>query len=138
MFKQFDIVQIMTTKGIKYLSGPAGRATNPNGNWSIVGFVGPEAVLAKENTLVKVPLKDLRRVGQFDIENLYEEMSTAGYLKKSKINMPSYISKILDVPIADARKMLLDYNFEINVDNDFERDQIAERVKILWQRKKKH
>lgn len=136
MFKQFDIVQITTTKGIKYLSGPSGHSTNPHGNWSIVGFVGSDAILAKENTLVRVPLQDLRRVGQFDIKNLFNKMLTAGYIKEESINMPNAISSILDITIADARQLLLDYNFKINVDSEFERDQITERIKLLWQRKK--
>jgi hypothetical protein len=136
MFKQFDIVQIITTKGIKYLSGPPGHSTNPHGNWSIVGFVGSDAVLAKENTLVRVPLKDLRRIGQFNIENLYGKMSMTGYLKEDAINMPSHISDILGITIAEARQLLLDYNFKINVESEYERNQITERIKILWQRKK--
>lgn len=135
MFKQFDIVQIITTKRIKYLSGPSGHTTNPHGNWSIVGFVGQDAILAKENTLVRVPLQDIHRVGQFDIENLYQKMSTTGYLKEEVINMPSLLSKEFNISIADARQLLLDYNFKINVDSEFERDQILERIRILWQRK---
>ena len=62
MFRQFDIIQIITTKGIKYLSGPEGHTTSPHGNWTIVGFVGPDAILAKENTLVRVPLTDIKKV----------------------------------------------------------------------------
>jgi hypothetical protein len=137
MFKQLDIVQIITTKQIKFLSGPEGHAANPHGNWSIVGFVGSEAVLSKENTLVKIPLSDIRRVASYSVDKFMEQLSSTGYLKPKLINMPDHISKILDINIAEARTFLLDYNFKLNIKTKDERDSITERVKTLWQRKRK-
>jgi hypothetical protein len=137
MFKQLDIVQILTTRGIKYLSGPEGHATSPQGNWSIVGFVGSEAVLSKENTLVKVPLTDIKKVASYSVEGFMEQLSSAGYLKPKLISMPDHISKELGINIAEARTFLLDYKFKLSVKTKDERDIITERVKTLWQRRKK-
>lgn len=136
MFKQFDIVQIITTKGIKYLSGPPGHTATPHHNWSIVGFVGSEAVLARESTLVRVPLTDIRKIGDFSITNLLQKMSSAGYFKKQTISMSEHISKTLNITIAEARQFLIDYNFKLDVETEADRDNLTERVKILWQRRK--
>lgn len=136
MFKQLDIVQILTTKRIRYLSGPEGHTTNPNGNWSIVGFVGSEAVLSKENTLVRVPLSDIQKVASYSVDRFVEQLSSAGYLKSRLISMPDHIAKELDINVAEARTFLLDYKFKLNVKTKDERDNITERVKALWQRKK--
>ena len=136
MFKQLDIVQIVTTKKIKYLSGPEGHSTDPHGNWSIVGFVGPEAVLAKENTLVRIPLSDIKKVASYSMDGFLEQLSTAGYLKPDGINMPDQISKTLNINIAEARTFLLDNNLKLNVKTEEEKNDITERVLSIWQRKK--
>ena len=136
MFKQFDIVQIITTKSIKYLSGPEGHVTSPHGNWSIIGFVGQDCILAKENTLVRVPQKDIRRVANYDLDALFKKISAAGYLKPELINMPDHVSKVLDLNIAEARKLLVHYKFKLEVKTVEERDSITERVQASWQRRK--
>lgn len=135
MFKQFDIVQIVTTKGIKYLSGPEGHAANPNGYWSVVGFVGSEAILAKENTLARVPVDDIQKVGSYDMDSLFDKLSTAGYLKPKLINMPDHVSKMLNINIAEARAFLLKYKFKLNVKTSEERDTITERAEKLWRKR---
>lgn len=63
--KQFDLVQIRTTKNIKYLSSEKGCATSPHGNWSVVGFIKREALLSKQGSLVRVPVSDLILIGEF-------------------------------------------------------------------------
>ena len=138
MFKQFDIVQIITTKSIKYLSGPEGHVTSPHGKWSIVGFVGSDAILAKENTLVKIPQQDIRKVADYDLDSLFKKISGAGYLKPEMINMPDHVSKMLNINIAEARKLLVHYKFKLEVKTVEERDSITERVQALWQRRRKN
>lgn len=136
MFNQLDIVQILTTKRIRYLSGPEGHVTSPQGNWSIVGFVGSEAVLAKENTLIRIPLTDIQKIASYDTKGFIDQLSSAGYLKPKLINMSDHISKELSINIAEARAFLIDYKFKLDVKTKEERDNITERVKILWQRRK--
>ena len=68
MWRRFDIVQLITTKNIKFLSGPKGYPANPKGNWSVVGnFSGkPDLVIAKEETIAVVPITDVRKIGTYD------------------------------------------------------------------------
>ena len=80
MYKQFDIVHILTTKGIRYVSGPPGSPANPNGNWSIIGFIDKDVLLAKDSTIARVPLSDIRRVGSYDLDKVIDKIFHTGYL----------------------------------------------------------
>ena len=84
MYKQFDIVHILTTKGIKYVSGPAGSPANPNGNWSIIGFIENDAILAKDSTIVRAPLSDIRKVGSYDLDKIMNKIFHTGYLSSTR------------------------------------------------------
>ena len=136
MLKQFDVVQIVTTKRIKYLSGPAGQAATPNGNWTIIGFVDSEALLSKDQTLCRVPIIDIREVGSIrDPQTLWEEIRKAGYITEQNINMPDYISQNTGVEINLVKKLLLNYNFKIEVTSVQERDEIFKRIKPMLEGK---
>ena len=52
MLKQLDIVQLTDEKKVTYVSGPSGRPACPKGEWSVVGFINDEVVLAKQNTII--------------------------------------------------------------------------------------
>lgn len=78
MYKQFDIVTISTTKRIRFLSGPPNSAANPQGQWSIIGFVGSEAVLAKESTIVRVPLTDIKPVARYNLDQFLQKLYRTG------------------------------------------------------------
>ena len=82
MLKHRDVVQIITTKRIIYVSGPSGQACNPKGNWIIVGFIGNEALIAKDSTLVKVPVSDVRKIASFGSETFAKLIANAGYKKE--------------------------------------------------------
>lgn len=132
MLRQYDIVQIITTKGIKYVSGPPGQPSNPNGNWSIVGFIDGEALIAKDSTLAKVPIKDLRKIGTLDIDHILQEISKAGYLSGQKINMSAHLATTYGITIAKARKLLRDHNYRTVVNSIGERDSITSQIaKVL-------
>lgn len=68
------MVQLLTTKHIKYLSGPAGRPADPQGNWSVVGnFPGKATLLlAKDETIIAIPITDIRKVGSYDLNKTIE------------------------------------------------------------------
>jgi hypothetical protein len=72
--EQFDIVQIITSRNIKFLSG-SGKKPTPHGNWSVIGFIKKDALIAKDNFIVKVPATDLRIIGKYDISKLLGEDS---------------------------------------------------------------
>ena len=70
MWQRFDIVQILTTKNVKYLSGPSGRPADPLGNWSVIGNLPGKAtlLLAKDETVIAVPIIDVRKVASYDLQ----------------------------------------------------------------------
>jgi hypothetical protein len=69
----------MTTKGVKYLSGPSGLPANPNGNWSIVGFIESDAMLAKDSTIIRIPLSDIKKIGSYSINSIIDKMFNPQY-----------------------------------------------------------
>lgn len=64
--RQLDRVQILTTRNVKYLSDLPGQVVDPHGFWSVVGFVSKEALIAKGSALIRIPVKDIRKVGEYD------------------------------------------------------------------------
>ena len=70
MFKQFDIVKLITTKNITYRSGPPHTNVSPHGTWSVIGNIGEELILSKDNTIIKVPYQDVQKVAVYDIDKL--------------------------------------------------------------------
>lgn len=66
MLKQFDIVRIVSTKNIKFLSGPPGRAAIPDGDWSVVGIVGYDVIIAKDETIVRAPLPAIKLIASYN------------------------------------------------------------------------
>lgn len=71
MLKQLDIVRIISTKNIKFLSGPPGKKPVPHGDWSVVGFVGSDVLIAKDETLVRAPFNAIVKVGSFNTDMLF-------------------------------------------------------------------
>ena len=72
MWRRFDIVQLLTTKNVKFLSGPSGRPANPDGNWSVVGNLPGKGqlVVAKDDTIVSIPITDVKLVARYDPANI--------------------------------------------------------------------
>jgi hypothetical protein len=69
MVKRFDFVVLKTIRNVKWVSGPASRPASPKGLWSVVGGVGGTDVLllAKDNTVIKIPASDVHKVGDYDL-----------------------------------------------------------------------
>jgi hypothetical protein len=86
LLKQFDLVEILSAKNIRFVSGPPGKPAKPQGLWSVVGFIGSDIVIAKDETVVRAPLSAVSKVASFntDIEQLKrtkrlkEDMDGAG------------------------------------------------------------
>ncbi len=77
LFKKFDVVQILTTKHIKFVSGPKNRPASPHGNWSVVGFVKSDLMLAKDSTIVLAPVDSVRKVASYDLEGFLEKIKSS-------------------------------------------------------------
>jgi hypothetical protein len=135
MLKQFDVIQILTTKRVRFVSGPPGHATNPHGSWSVVGFMGQDVLIAKDSTIVRVPVGDVRKIANYDMGGIKRQLEQAGFSKRAYINMPDYLSKELNMDISKARKLLLDYNYQLNVGSEEERNKITQKVKEICQKR---
>jgi len=71
MYKQFDVCQLITSKNIRFMSGPMGAKPSPHGNWIVVGNLpAGRLVLAKDQTVVVAPVTDVRKVADYDIKHL--------------------------------------------------------------------
>jgi len=70
MLKQLDIVQLTDEKKVTYVSGPSGRPACPKGEWSVVGFINDEVVLAKQNTIIKVLVRYVRKIASYDLQDV--------------------------------------------------------------------
>ena len=69
-FKQFDQVQLITTKNVKYLSAPSGTTISPKGVWSVVGVVDDELMLAKNNVIIRIPVLDVLKISEYDLSEI--------------------------------------------------------------------
>jgi hypothetical protein len=136
MLKTFDIVQLLTTKRVKFRSGPKGYAATPQGNWVVIGFIDGEALIAREGTIVKAPLIDLRKVGSYNKDEFYRKLATAGYEEDSTINVVETLAAELGIDVSKTRELLLRYNLKTVVDNPAELSQIKQRMKSLLEHKK--
>jgi len=122
MWNQFDVVQILRTKNIRFLSGPRNRAALPHGNWSVVGFMGVDVVLAKQNTIVVAPVTDIRRIAAYDLVNFMRQVKQVGR-NINNIDMVATVSEKLTVGEEEARKLLLKYNLPYQVSSESEKQK---------------
>ena len=75
--KRFDIVMIRTIEHVKWLSGPASRPAKPQGRWSVVAGIGgndDEVLIAKDQTLCKIPISDVVKVADYGPEHALESI----------------------------------------------------------------
>ena len=75
IISQFDQVELYTTKRVSYLSSKPGSSVSPHGLWSVVGIIDNEVLLAKEGALIRIPLKDIKKVATY---------STDAFLNKAR------------------------------------------------------
>ena len=69
--KQFDLIQIITSKNVKYLSAVKDKVPSPHGNWSIVGFVGGDVIISRDKAIVRLPVSDVKLVGKWEPSKLF-------------------------------------------------------------------
>ena len=75
MWQRFDKIQLLTTRNIKFLSGPSGRPATPDGNWSIIGNLpGGMLLAAKDETIIAVPLTDVKKVAEYSIDKVLKNI----------------------------------------------------------------
>lgn len=125
-YRQFDVVRLIHTRRVKYLSGPSERATAPKGEWSIVGFVERDAVLAKQSTIIRVPVGDIERIAEYDKKVLVDKLKSTG---ATRIDMVQSVSKVMGMTLEKARAMCKKYNVPLVVDSKYYEEKAIERLK---------
>ncbi|MCK9281686.1 MAG: hypothetical protein M0P71_13755 [Melioribacteraceae bacterium] len=75
-YERFDIVSILTTKGIKWMSDLPGKYPDPNGPWTIVcTFPESGSVLIQKNTtLAKIPASDIIKIANYGLDNVFKKI----------------------------------------------------------------
>jgi hypothetical protein len=137
MLKQFDVIQIITTRRIRYLSAPSGSASSPQGDWNVIGMIENDVIAAKNDTMVRVPLADVRKVGSYNLDAFLEQLFNAGYRQSDEYNVTDSAAKMLGIDIAEARQFLIDHTLKTIVKSASERDQILRKALELWQKQAK-
>jgi hypothetical protein len=83
--KRFDLVVLKTIKNVKWMSGPAGRPARPKGNWVVVcGVEGDKLLIAKDETVIKIPAADVMLVGSYDTQMTIEAIKKVKTLEDLK------------------------------------------------------
>lgn len=128
-YRQFDIVRLVHTKNVKYLSGPKGRAASPKGEWSIVGFINGDAILARDNTLLQIPVSDIVRIAEYNKDALLNKLKQAG---QPTISVSKAASQALGVSEAKILALCQEHKIPTIVDSKaYETKAIEKLRKVL-------
>jgi len=77
MFRQNDIVRITNEKKVSYVSGPKGRPAMPRGEWIVVGSMKADLILAKDNTIIRIPAIYVSLVASYDMGRILKAVEDA-------------------------------------------------------------
>jgi len=124
-FNQFDVVRLLTVRNIRFVSGPAGRITSPQGEWSVVGFVDGEALLAKQTTIIRVPVTDITIVARYDLSQLSEQFKNVS----NKIDMAISIANEFNITYNQAVALCKKHKIPLKVDSKVYEDKALQRVR---------
>ena len=128
----WDIVQVQRINNVKWRSGPRGAAVSPHGNWVVVGFVENEAMIAKDGTVIRIPVNDIKRVGSYSKEDVLAHLKTIGKPDKT-IDMVDSVAREFTWDHQRARSFLLRYNLPEKAQNEAHKQKIIARVHKLTQ-----
>lgn len=131
---QFDVVRLLHTKNVKYLSGPPGRPTAPKGEWTVVGFMERDALLAKQSTIIRVPLTDITIVASYAVSALMRSIKQTG---TPKIDVANAVSKHFNIPYDRAVELCRKHKVPIRVDSKLYEQKAIEKLEKLLTKKEK-
>lgn len=85
-YQQFDLVYILSTKKVSWVSGPAGRPAKPQGLWSIVAFRSDgKIVLSKDETVIMTDITNIRKARTYSIDEVFKMLDKSNdFLKRDK------------------------------------------------------
>lgn len=126
-----DLVQIITVANVRWLSGPKGTKPSPHGYWSISHFIGSDAIIAKDGTLVRIPVSDIRRVGSMTLNHVFQQLSDAGKERADYIDMIDIIAKDFGWDHMKAKLFLRRYGLPLDAHNNEHKNKLLERARQL-------
>lgn len=86
-YQQFDLVHILSTKKISWLSGPAGKPAKPKGLWSIVAFrPDGKILLSKDETIILTDIMNIRKAGTYDLNEVFKSLEKSNKIIKRDKN----------------------------------------------------
>jgi hypothetical protein len=127
-YRQFDIVRLLNIENVKYLSGPRGRAASPKGEWSIVGFIDGEAILARQQTIIRIPTADIIRIAEYSKDALLDKLKQAG---KPSLSVSKAASQALGVSEAKIIALCQEHKIPTIVDNKAYETKAIEKLRKL-------
>lgn len=110
------------------MSSPPGKATTPQGNWIVTGFVNNEVIATKEGTIIKAPISDIRKVASYSINELLENLKNVAP-NNSAINVVDRISKEMQWKPDFTRNFLFKHNLPLSVKTEQEFKNALEHLK---------
>jgi hypothetical protein len=94
IIQQLDQVELLTVKRVRWLSARPGYSTSPHGRWSVVGLIDGDALLAKDETLIRIPLSDIKKAATHDRQEIIDCLTNICYHKGPKNGKKENIDKI--------------------------------------------
>jgi hypothetical protein len=125
-----DIIQLVTTKNVYYISAPPGKVVSPQGNWIVTGFVERDVIAAKEGTIIRVPVRDVRRVARYSMEELFRQLKKAA-LNTESIDVVSRISSEMGWKPDVSRKFLFKFNLPETAENEVHLSRIMDYARKI-------
>lgn len=126
-----DLVQIVTVQNVKWLSGPKGTKPSPHGYWSISHFIGADAIVAKDGTLVRIPVSDIRRVGSLTVNHVLEQLANVGKPQAEYIDMIDVLAKDFGWDHMKAKMFLRRYGLPTDAKTQEHKNKLLERSRQL-------
>jgi len=86
-YQQFDLVYILSTQKVYWVSGPSGRPAKPQGLWSIVAFRSDgKLVLSKDETIILTDITNISKAGTYDINEVFKLLEESNNIIKRDKN----------------------------------------------------
>jgi len=86
-YQQFDLVYILSTQKVYWVSGPSGRPAKPQGLWSIVAFRSDgKLVLSKDETIILTDITNISKAGTYDINEVFKSLEESNNIIKRDKN----------------------------------------------------
>lgn len=75
MIQQFDVVRIITTRNVSYLSAdPSDSDVSPHGLWTVTSVIGEQLLITKGKVSVLIPFTDVLLHSKYSLDRFLESL----------------------------------------------------------------